>query len=136
MPDIRTIGITITETLEPYNEQIHQFTRTAGENISALRVVRDSGAGSVVLARWPEPESKAPLGITTTAAISGGEIFVRSFGEMSDPAWSWTVSTPVLLGANGVLYQGAPQGPWFVIVGMATRATSLVVRIQPPVTLA
>lgn len=136
MPDIRTLGAPITEALQAYDDELQLVQLTAAEDISALRVVRQSTPGTILLARWPEQESRSPLGIATTGAASGNTVMVRPFGEMSDASWAWTAGEPVLLGVGGALYQGDPLSPFIVVIGMATGATSLFVNIQPPVTRA
>ena len=107
----------------------------ADEAISALRVVRVSTAGHVVYARHPEIESRAPVGITVTAAISGGRVNVATSGEITDPLWSWTAGDPVLLGPLGTLTQ-TPTTGFLVQVAEAINATTIVVRICPPILLA
>jgi len=104
----------------------------ASEAISALRVVRASAVGHVVYARHPEDESKYPLGITINAASANGLVNVATAGELSDSSWSWTPGAPVLLGANGTLTQTAPS-TYTVQVAAALTATTIVVRINPPI---
>lgn len=109
-------------------------TYVAVESLSALRVVRVYGVGSVCLARPPEIEASAPLGITTTAAAAGGDVTIAKSGELSDASWSWTVGGPILLGANGVLTQAQPSDqPFLVVVGLAVSETLIVVRIGLPI---
>lgn len=135
MPDIRTLGAPITEALQPYDDELQMVQLTAAENISALKAVRKSGA-SIVLARWPEAESRTPVGVTTTAATTGNPVMVRPFGEITDVSWSWTVGLPVMLGVDGSLTQVAPSSDFIVVIGMATGTTTLFVNIQPPVSRA
>lgn len=106
----------------------------ADEALSALRVVRAASPGHVVYARHPEQESLAPVGITVTSALSGARVTVATTGEISDGTWSWTPGLPVLLGANGTLTQTAPgPGSYIVQVAQALTATTIAVRIYPPI---
>lgn len=109
-------------------------TYTADETMSALRVVRSSGAGHVLYARPPEPEANAPIGITTQAVSSGAEVAVATGGTLQDASWSWTAGLPVLMGPNGVLTQTQPPGQGVLVaVGTAVEGDTIVVRIEPPI---
>jgi hypothetical protein len=131
MPDIQTLGLQIAQAAEPYLDLY-----TADEALSALRVVRLAAAGHVVLARPPELQAQAPVGVTTAAAMMGGQVELRTHGEMQDASWSWTVG-PVLLSRDGVLTQSQPAGIGFlVVIGFATASDTLLVRIGAPLQLA
>lgn len=110
---------------------------TAGEAVSALRVVRfQTGVDNqVVLARPPEAESLAPIGVTANAAGSGDEVtVVVDGGELSDSSWGWIPGAPVLMGELGVLTQTAsPDLPFVLVVGVAIAAETIVVRIEPAI---
>ena len=134
--DIRTLGLPIVETIEPYSERLQGLTRTAAEAISALRVVRSSTLTAVVLARWPESLSTAPLGVTTTSATLGDNISIQTGGELEDNAWSWTPGSPVFLGANGTLTQTQPTTNYTLVIGKAVTPKRLLIRIQAPIYLA
>lgn len=112
------------------------LVREAAEAVSALRVVRSDSAGNLVLARWPEVESTAVLGIATNAASSGADVSVQHSGEIEDSSWTWTPGAPVFLGVNGTLTQVVPTTDFLLVMGEAVSATRLVVRIQAPVFLA
>jgi hypothetical protein len=107
----------------------------ADEAISALRVVRASDVGHVVYARHPEAESKYPVGITVNAAASSGLVNVATAGELSDSSWSWTANAAVYLGASGVLTQ-TPTTGYIVKVATALSATTIAIRINPPIIVA
>lgn len=109
----------------------------AGENLSALRVVRfEPGVpNSVVLVRPPEPESVAPLGITSTAAASGDDVnVVVDGGELTDSSWAWVTGSPVLLAELGTLTQTPSPGvPFVLVIGIATAPDTIAVRIEPAI---
>jgi hypothetical protein len=106
----------------------------ADEPLSALRAVRMSGE-RIVYARFPELESKAPVGITTHSVMAGETATLAAWGELQDSSWSWVVGQPVLLGALGTLTQ-TPADPFVVQLGIAVAADTIVVRIESPITLA
>lgn len=136
MPDIRTLGLPITETIEPYSDRLQTFLRVAAEPISALRVVRSNTSTSVLLARWPEIEARSPLGISVNAASAFASVRIQHTGEIEDSGWTWTVGTPVFCGVNGTLTQTMPTSDYALVVGEAVTPTRLVVRIQGPIFLA
>ena len=77
------------------------------------------------------------LGITEGAASAGASSMVRSFGELTEPSWSWTVDLPVYLGVGGGLTQTPPQAPAFsLIVGFPTTPTTLLIQRRDPIVLA
>jgi hypothetical protein len=134
MPDIRTLGSPILQTIRPL-ESILLGSYVADEPISALRVVRVSTAGHAVYARPPELAARGPLGVTMTAALSGGVLSVVLGGEITDSSWNWTPGAPVLLGSVGALTQ-VVSSDCIVGIGQALNATTILVRISPPIILA
>lgn len=110
----------------------------ADEVISPLSVVRMTDDGErVAVARMPEPEALAPIGIATQAAQAGGSVTVRSSGPVSDPTWNWIPGRPVLLGAGGALTQDQPLGmTHLVVIGYALDADTILIRIGLPIQLA
>jgi hypothetical protein len=109
----------------------------AGETLSALRVVRyEAGvANSVVLARPPEAESLAPLGITSQAAAQGDDVnVVVDGGRITDSSWAWTPGEPVLLAELGTLTQTPSPGlPFILVIGVAVETDTINVRIEPAI---
>ena len=75
-------------------------------------------------------------GITPGAVTSGALTSVTSFGEMTEPSWSWTAGLPVFVGLNGVLTQALPDTAAFSqVLGVATSPTSIFVRLREPLIL-
>lgn len=112
------------------------LVKTAVGAISALRVVRVVGSGTVSVADPTQASGKASIGIALTAASDGGELKVRTYGEVTDGSWSWTPYANVFLGAGGVLTQTAPTSGYMLAVGRAVASNRLLIRIQPPINLA
>lgn len=78
------------------------------------------------------------VGITSGAVDAGESVAVRRQGEMRDSAWSWDVSLPVFLGANGVLTQTNPRelgADVSLILGYPLSPTSMLVSPREPVVL-
>lgn len=110
----------------------------AGETMSALTVVRVTDDGSrIIIARPPEPQALAPLGILLQAVNAGAFVPVAIAGPVSDPHWHWIPGQPVLLGPDGTLAQEiAPGATHVVAIGQAIDPDTIVVRIGPPIRLA
>lgn len=112
------------------------LSRTADQALSGHRVVR---ATSATGANYADPSilehRDTVLGITTGAAVSGAAVLVLSAGELAEPSWSWTPGLPIYVGNSGALTQVAPLSGWLLVVGVATSATSMVVRLHPPIVL-
>lgn len=75
------------------------------------------------------------VGITTNAALTGDFAFVAKAGIVTEPSWTWTVGSPIFMGANGLLTQAAPAnaGTFSQIVGMPIAATRLFIDIREPI---
>lgn len=108
--------------------------RTAGETISALRVVYESG-GEVFRLDQASDNVQALLGISVTAAAEGGAIKIQRDGSIDTPGWTWTEGL-VFLGADGLLTQTVPTTGWEVVVGYAPTSTRLNIDFDEPVLLA
>ncbi|MFK3971123.1 hypothetical protein ACI2KS_10390 [Pseudomonas sp. NPDC087358] len=107
---------------------------TAGETISALRVIYESQQ----LARPVNPATESvyqALGLAITSGSIGTDINIQTQGFVDDSSWSWTEGH-VWCGANGVLTQTPPTTGWDFIIGFATSATRLYIDLNEPVLLA
>ena len=132
--EIETLGQVIAETVAPFTDDVPCI---ADEPLSALHVVRAAGPGHVRLARPPELEALAPLGVTVTAGQTGAEVQLRRSGVLQDPFFSFVAGNPVLLGLNGALVQAQPSGLLIqLVIGWAIASDTIVVRIGVPLQLA
>jgi hypothetical protein len=136
MPEIANLGEVMAIAIAPYlTDNVLRYS--AGEDLSALRVVRAFAPGIVVYARPPEVEALAPLGITTHSAVNGEPVTVAVRGEVQDASWSWVAGQPVLLGLDGALTQTQPLGiDTLVVIATAIAVDTIVIRIDPPIALA
>lgn len=75
------------------------------------------------------------IGITTGAIAAGALGVAQTADEMTEPTWAWVPGLPVWLGLNGLLTQTVTTVGTQVELGIATAATKLIVRIQPPIYL-
>lgn len=110
------------------------FTRTAGESLSALRVVYEIDGDVFYLDPDDEDHIDLLLGITLTAADIGTPVNVQRSGVLEDSAWNWNLGR-VWLGANGTLTQTPPLFGFDVLIGYAVSPTRITLNIQDPIQL-
>lgn len=111
-----------------------RVSRTAGEDIGGHRVVIQYTDGCVYYASNTSDSHKhAILGITTGAVSSGNTATIQTYGELTEPSWTWTPGLPVFLSTNGLLTQTAPSSGFVLVIGTAQTATKLFVSIKPPI---
>lgn len=112
---------------------------TAAGATGGHRMVILNAAGQVEYADALIPEhAMQVLGMTTGAAIAGGQVTVQQSGEITEPSWSWTMNQPVFLGTNGQLTQVIPALPtaaFSLVVGFPLAATRLLIRQREPLSL-
>lgn len=107
---------------------------TTTEVVGALKVVKATGSGTVGIA---QPNDTSPaIGVAQTSGSTiGATVTVVQLGEMQDASWTWTLGSPVALGADGTLTQDLTSLTRITVIGYPTAADSLYVRIQPTVTV-
>lgn len=108
--------------------------RTAGEVLSALRLVYEEDDKVFLLTEDDGEHIFQVLGLTMTAADTGDEINVQRSGPIDDAGWSWTPG-PVWLGTSGNLTQTPPSGGFDLMVGVALSATRILLDLQQPIDL-
>lgn len=110
--------------------------RRASIALSGHRVVREESDGDIEYADPSTPSGLTTvIGITTSAASSGADASIATSGPVVEPTWSWTPGGTVFLGAAGALTQTAPTTGILMSIGVATSATSILVRIGSPISL-
>lgn len=108
--------------------------RTAGELISALRVLYELD-GSVYLLDYRDAANiDLILGISLTAAGAGETLNVQRSGVIEDSGWSLAPGR-VWLGANGFLSQVPPADGFDVLIGSAMSATRITLNLSDPIEL-
>jgi len=115
-------------------DDVQTVIRTAGETVSALRIVFESQ----LLAHPVNPATSSvfqALGLTLTAGSTGSALTIQTQGFVDDAGWSWAEGH-VWCGPNGTLTQTPPTSGWDFIIGFATSATRLYIDLNEPVLLA
>ena len=108
------------------------MTRTAGQTISANRVLYDRGGLVYPLGQDDAENIFAILGLSVSAGQPGAQISVQRSGTMTDSGWTWAYGR-VYLGANGQLTQTPPTSGFSVLIGFAATATSINLSINDPI---
>lgn len=106
--------------------------RTAGEAISALKVVYERGGLVYPLSYDDETHVFAVLGVATTSGQLGGSILVQRSGTVTDSGWNWSYDR-VYLGQSGQLTQTPATDGFSVLIGFASTPTSINLSIQDPI---
>lgn len=115
------------------------YTYQAAVDIDAFKMVAHDAAGQLVLATNNNLiQTTRVYGIATAAALTGVVTNVRMFGQVTNPAWSWTADMPIYLGEAGALTQSVPVGAgrFLLMVGYPLSATSMFIRPLQPIILA
>lgn len=114
-------------------------TSFQGTSLTALgghRVVRGPRGALSYASADDATHADDVQGITLHAVSAGVLVNVQGGDEVVEPSWAWTPFEPVYLGLNGQLTQVIPERPnaaFLLTIGFASGATSLVVRIEPPI---
>lgn len=113
------------------------FVRQADGALGGHRVVRSTGQGAAGYADAQVAEhGDDVLGITLGAAAAGDEVLIQGSGEIVEPSWALQPQEPIFLGAHGALTQVPPavdSAAFLLVLGFATSATSMQVRIETPI---
>ncbi len=109
---------------------------TAGENISALRVITVNTDGEGIYADSSTVNhANLIAGISYTAGLEGESIKVIHQGKVKDSFFSFDMTKPIFLGSNGVLTQTPPTSGIAVIIGSPVAVDTLILRIQGSIVL-
>lgn len=106
---------------------------TAGQALSALRVVRLVGGSAVYANSSDAAQAGQAVGVTTQAAAFGAVVSVRRDGRISDSSWNWTYGNPVYFNSAGALTQSPPTTGFIQVVGYPLGATELIVNFEQPI---
>lgn len=116
---------------------------TARQNISSQMVLAQVADGGVVYASNDNLDQRLTIvGVSTSSAPDGGNVFVKTEGILTDPTWGLDINSPIkplFLGRNGNITSQVPNrvnGDLFsMIIGVPLSATTMRVSIQPPIQL-
>lgn len=112
-----------------------EISGTAGENLSALRVVRAKAGGIFYCDSSDTADADTAIGITSAAASLGATVTIRAFGEMSDNSWDWEMGKPVYFTSTGALTQTPPATGFAQIIAVPASATKINITLRNAIQL-
>lgn len=112
-------------------------TYTAGETLSALKLVVDNGGKTAFLGEKNSTYEEATvIGVTLTAATLGNQVEVLLFGLLEDASFTFPNNVPLFLTAGGTITDSAPvAGEFFVRIGRSQGTGAIFVDIEEPTEL-
>ena len=113
-----------------------QDTYVAAENISALRAVRLINANECELGD-PDTiyEDAKVVGISLTAATTGNNVEVLTFGILEDPFFTFPLNEPIFLAPNGVVTDVPPTTGFSTQIGHSLGTGQIFINIREPLEL-
>lgn len=110
---------------------------TAGETISALRILSNNDFGKAVYTDPTDPDSiRKIIGMSVSAGAIDSQIKMLSYGKHIDGGLSLDINLPLFLGTNGTITQVAPVAGSSVVLGHAQSTNTLFLDIKRPIILA
>jgi hypothetical protein len=130
-----TSNLLFSGTVSGLDQAVPTFT--AGETLSALRIVSSDDTGRLVYTDPTDPDSvRRIVGMTTSAGLAGQTVTVLTEGKYSDSNWAFDVTKRLFLGANGTFTQVAPTTGISVVLGHAQTPTTIMFDPEKPIALA
>lgn len=123
-------------TVVLHAEDINFLVGNADQALGGHRVVKATATGFDYADSTVLSDAQAVVGITGGAASASSEVTVITSGKVTEPSWSWTVGQNVYLSTNGLMTQTAPSSGFLIVIGKALSATTLLISINTPITLA
>lgn len=109
---------------------------TAGESISALRVVYLDDNDTVFKADADDSTKIQVLGIALNAAVTGGQVSVLTFGVAEDASFTFGASVPLYLQNDGFITDLPPEDVpllFNVKIGFGLGASRIYVKPERPI---
>lgn len=115
------------------------ITGTAAQALSGHAAVYRRTDGLIDYASADDPACMfESIWVTLGAAMAGDDVTCVTFGEMSEPSWSWTPNSLIFLGLAGALTQTVPTEPtsdFLRVMGYAPLPTKMFINAQPAIDL-
>jgi len=106
------------------------YTYTAGEILGGHRaIVIDNNLAYYTDCTNLDHINK-PIGISSNASISGGNVTVVFYGEMEESSWNWDITKPIWISINGLLTQTPPETGFSCIIAMPIITTKIFIEKQ------
>ena len=112
------------------------LTKIAGMILGGHRVIVLDAVGQAIYADHTDITHRDKvLGLTLGAALEDAEVSIKTYGEITEPSWTWTLNEPVYLGTLGQLTQVLPITGFLMRIGFPIASDKLFVDIDVAFTL-
>lgn len=108
-------------------------TYTAGETLSALKVVVLNDEGEAVLAEPSTFRTSLAIGVTCNAVSSGGQVRVLKEGEIEDSLFNFPDDDLLYLGPSGSITNIPPSSGNYVLLGHSVKPGMIYIRMDSPI---
>lgn len=109
--------------------------RIAGENISALKVVRLINENEVLIASKDTFGEAQALGVALNAALTGEQIRVLSLGILEDAFFTFPLNDLLFLDSSGNITNVEPLSGTRTVVGKSLGPGSIYVKLEEPIVI-
>ena len=110
----------------PAGADTRSFTAVAGESLGGHRAVYIDNNEAFYASASDTAIPGQVVGVTTQAAVTGGNVDIRFAGTLDESSWSFAPG-PVYVGQDGVLVQTRPTTGWVLNIGVAVTPTRLLI---------
>lgn len=104
----------------------------AGEDISALRVIKLENNLAYVASSTVPGDSDKIIGVATVGALLGQPLTVRTHGPLSDAIWSWTEGA-LFIDEAGDISITPPASGFIQKIGKVVSPTKIIVDVNQPI---
>ena len=112
------------------NGALSSYTYVAGEIIGGHRAVIINNNLAYYTDCTNLDHINKPIGISSNASISGGNVTVVFYGEMEESSWNWDITKPIWISINGLLTQTPPETGFSCIIAMPIITTKIFIEKQ------
>ncbi len=120
---------------EALSAQTLKVVATAGEIISATKLVYMVTDGVCALANRLDVDKKDAIGIALNASVVGGQVSILLFGRFTDSFFNYPVNTSLYLDIDGNITDIAPSTGYSVLIGKGLGTGAVFIDIERPIIL-
>jgi hypothetical protein len=108
----------------------------AATTISALKLVKLNSSGLLIYADNSNYQSSQTIGVSMNSGNAGDIIKVKTFGELQDTSFSFSLDDSLFLGSNGSIDNTPPTSGVYLKIGKAIKSDTIFIDIEQAVELA
>jgi len=114
----------------------NKTTKVADEIISAIKLVSGTSPTNVKLGQPDTTKLDATIiGLSVTAASTGNQLEIITFGEVTDSSFTYTYNEPLFLGVDGNITNIVPTTGMLTKIGYGLGAGKIFIDIQETIIL-